>query len=171
MAKKILEKFKAEYSSKSRKLRVFLKKFDTYKIPDMDKYTTDAEVITWKEIDCTTCANCCKVMTPTFSKEDVKRISAYFNMSERAFKSKWLKKDDESKDWINKTTPCQFLDVKTNLCGIYDVRPDDCRYFPHFKREPFDDNNHVYAQNIKYCPATLRFIDILNENVNRDYKL
>jgi Fe-S-cluster containining protein len=63
----------------------------------------------WQEIDCLSCANCCKNMTPTFTKADVKRISAHLEMSAREFTEKWLVYEEEDKDWINKKQPCQFL--------------------------------------------------------------
>ena len=51
----------------------------------------DAEV--WREVDCLSCANCCKTMTPTFTTKDIKRISAHFEMTQQEFKTKWLKFD------------------------------------------------------------------------------
>ena len=75
----------------------------------------DAEV--WKEIDCLSCANCCKSMTPTFTKKDVNRISEYLEMTVKEFTEKWLVYEEEDKDWINKSQPCQFLSKET--CLLY----------------------------------------------------
>jgi len=52
--------------------------------------TAALEPEVWKEIDCLTCANCCKTMTPTYTTADIKRISAHFNQTPQEFKDKWL---------------------------------------------------------------------------------
>ena len=45
----------------------------------------------WQEVDCLTCANCCKTMTPTFTNKDIRRISAHLNMKPFEFKELLLK--------------------------------------------------------------------------------
>ena len=66
---------------------------------------------------------------------------------------------------MNTSQPCQFLDLKTNMCTIYEVRPADCAGFPHLVKKPFKDYMHVHKQNIEYCPATMLFIEKLYENI------
>ncbi len=166
---KILKNFKIQLPKNKKKLTQFLKKFDTKYIRGISKIVEEVEVETWNEVDCLECANCCKVMTPTFTKEDIKRISAYLNMSEKDFFDKWLMIDEDNNDIVNKKQPCQFLDLKTNKCTIYEVRPLDCSEFPHFKRKPFGDFNHVYEQNINYCPATFKLVSKLKERIEKDY--
>ena len=113
----------------------------------------------WEEIDCTTCGNCCKKMTPTFTKTDIKRISTHLRMSPRQFIDKWLSTSGD--DYVNVNQPCQFLDLKTNLCSIYEVRPVDCSGFPHLSKKPFASFAHIHNQNINYCPATYSFMEKL----------
>jgi len=96
----------------------------------------DKEV--WQDVDCLSCANCCKKMTPTFTPKDIKRIAAHMGMSANAFKEKWLYFDKKDKDWMNKKQPCQFLDLQTNMCSIYAVRPADCAGFSAFDKKESD---------------------------------
>ena len=103
-------------------------------------------------------SQCCKAMTPTYSLKDMKRISAHLGMTIEEFKKRWLKKERGSGDWINQTTPCQFLDIKTNYCTIYSVRPADCAEFPHLKKKAVD-YLHIHRQNIDECPATFRMVE------------
>lgn len=117
----------------------------------------DKEV--WKEIDCTSCARCCKTMTPTFTQKDIQRISAHLHMTPHAFKKKWLWYDKKDKDWVNVQRPCQFLDLKTNRCTIYSVRPADCAGFPHFKKKQPLEYIHVHQQNVVHCPATYLMVE------------
>jgi Fe-S-cluster containining protein len=121
--------------------------------------TTQVDKEVWKEVDCLACANCCKVMTPTFTKKDLKRISSHLEMTIPEFKKKWIKKERGTGDLINKSTPCQFLDLKTNLCNIYEVRPEDCAGFPHLPKKKMLDYMHIHKQNIDYCPATFKMVE------------
>jgi hypothetical protein len=86
-------------------------------------------------------------------------------MTNEAFKEKWLYKDREG-DWINKKQPCQFLDQKTNLCTVYDVRPRDCAGFPYHGTKKIRDYGHMYRQNIEFCPATNRLVEIMQAGIH-----
>ncbi len=112
----------------------------------------------WAEVDCLSCANCCKKMTPTFTPQDLKRISAHFNQTPEAFRKQWLKKAS-NKDLVNKTQPCQFLNLEDNKCSIYAIRPLDCSGFPHLSRKKWSEYAYIHKQNIDYCPATFRMVE------------
>jgi len=93
-------------------------------------------------------------MTPTYTPRDLKRISKHFGMTVSAFQKKWLKKErGGDKDWVNKSTPCQFLNKLDNKCSIYAIRPADCSGFPHLRKK-FVDFAHIHHQNVESCPAT-----------------
>jgi Fe-S-cluster containining protein len=108
-------------------------------------------------------------MTPTYTATDLKRIAAHFNMSVKAFKEKWLMQDEDNKDWVNKTTPCQFLNLKTNKCSIYEIRPLDCSQFPHHHKKPFEFYNDTFSQNLDKCPATNELVLQLEKRIKQDY--
>jgi len=119
----------------------------------------------WHELDCLSCANCCKTMTPTYTNADIKKIAAYLQISTDEMKRQWLKKERGTGNWLNKTTPCQFLDLETNMCNVYEVRPADCAGFPHLTKKKFVDYLHVHQQNLDECPATFKMIEKINELV------
>ena len=137
------------------------------KNPPKDLYKTlvaiDKEV--WQEVDCLSCANCCKKMTPTFTDKDLKRAAKYLQMTPVAFQEKWLQYDKKEKEWTNVKQPCQFLDLKTNMCSIYSVRPADCSGFPHFTKKQPVLYLHVHQQNIQYCPATFKMVEKMMEKI------
>jgi len=103
-------------------------------------------------------------MSPTYTGKDIARISTHLGMSRQAFKDKWLYKD-RTGDWMNKKQPCQFLDLKTNMCDIYAVRPRDCAGFPHHGTKKIKDYAHMYKQNVEYCPATYRLVENLQSGL------
>ncbi len=121
----------------------------------LDDLTEKINTEVWQEIDCLTCANCCKRMTPTFTHKDILRISKHLNMRPKDFKERWLRYEKKDKDWVNVNQPCQFLDLSTNMCSIYEVRPADCAGFPHLTKKKMVDYIHVHQQNVEYCPSNL----------------
>jgi Fe-S-cluster containining protein len=163
-----LKKFRLTAARKKQSLSIFLDKFDEIVPEDMPKLVARADKEMWGEVSCTECANCCKTMTPTFTKSDITRISAHLEMTPQAFKDKWLLKEEESGDWVNKTQPCQFLE--NNLCSIYDVRPKDCAEFPHHNKRPFDAYNDTFKNNLIHCPATLNLVTRLKRVVEKEYE-
>ena len=148
-------KQKARYHKKA--FRKFLIRLEKQPPKKIEAITAQVEKDVWKEIDCLSCANCCKTMTPTFTNTDIKRIARHFNQTTDEFKKQWLKKDRIG-DWINKTEPCQFLNLKDNKCSIYEIRPVDCSGFPHLPKR-MKDFVHVHKQNIEYCPATYKLVE------------
>jgi uncharacterized protein len=150
--------FRKKLSLYRKYFRASLNKIAKKPSPVLDKIAPAIEKEVWAEVDCLSCANCCKKMTPTFTKQDIKRISAHFNETPEVFTKKWLKKD-RHQDMINKTEPCQFLNLKDNKCSIYAVRPADCSGFPHLSRRKWVDNISIHKQNIDYCPATFKMVE------------
>jgi hypothetical protein len=169
--KNIVPAFKQKVVTDKRKLTTFLTKLEKLAVPDIHATRKKADRETWAEVDCLSCANCCKSMTPTFTQTDLERIALHFNMSIDEFKSKWLMFEKTDKDWVNKKQPCQFLDLKTNKCDIYDIRPEDCAKFPHHLKKNMDDYIHVYKQNLNYCPATFAWVEKMKEAVEAKYEL
>jgi hypothetical protein len=161
-----LYSFRKKVSLYKKYLKRFLNKVEKNPPRDLDKLTEKLNTEIWQNIDCLTCANCCKTMTPTYTPKDITRISAYLGMTRKQFKDKWLYFDKKDGDWMNVQRPCQFLDLTTNMCRIYEVRPADCAGFPHFTKKKMVDYIHVHKQNIEYCPATYKMVERMQEELN-----
>lgn len=163
-----LKKFKITAGRKKQRLSVFLDVLDELVPIEMPEIVERIDSTVWSDVNCMECANCCKTMTPTFSEEDIVRISAHLQMTGEEFKTRWLKKEEDSGDWVNTTQPCQFL--VDNKCSIYEVRPVDCAEFPHHNKKPFDAYNETFKNNLTYCPATLTLVDRLRKEIEREYE-
>jgi uncharacterized protein len=157
-----LRSFRQIVRHNKRRIKGFLTRLEKKSPKGLDQLVTEADKAAWAKTDCLHCANCCKTMSPTYTKEDVKRISAHLGMTEKAFREKWLYKD-RTGDWMNVKQPCQFLDLTTNMCDIYAVRPRDCAGFPHHNKRKMVEYMHMYKQNIEYCPATYRVVEHIME--------
>ena len=148
-------------------LKRFLSSLERNPPKGLDKIALSADIEMWQKTDCLSCANCCKTMSPTYTRGDMVRIAAHIGMSVFEFQKKYLRKDRQG-DWVNRVQPCQFLNLDDNKCSIYEVRPRDCAGFPHHTKKKMVDYTHVYKQNIEFCPATYRFVEIMKRKVLGD---
>ncbi len=126
-----------------------------------------AEKFAWTKVDCTKCGNCCKTMTPTWKKPEVKKLAAHLGMTYQEFFDKWLYVEESTGDICNNSTPCQFLDGQSGLCTVYELRPHDCAKFPHLHRKDFFDQAELYAANLHRCPATYEAMKHLYDLANQ----
>lgn len=163
-----MEQFKRKASRKRAELEGFLQKLDETVPRGFSRIIAEEDENVWKETDCTTCANCCKTMTPVFTKADIKRISTHLRMSPKAFFDKWLEQETDTGSIINSVQPCQFL--VDDKCSIYEVRPKDCAEFPHHNKRPFDLYNETFIQNVHRCPATFNLVQRLKKRVENEYE-
>jgi len=92
-----------------KELRAFLKSLPRRRVKGLSSKFYRLHKEAYSKIDCGQCANCCKVMTPTYTKSEVKRISAHVGMTEKEYWKKYLKKDKQG-DIVNRVQPCHFFD-------------------------------------------------------------
>lgn len=105
----------------------------------------------FEDLDCLTCANCCKTTSPIFLSTDISRISKYLGMRPAAFHEKYLKTDDDG-DFVLTQAPCPFLQ-EDNTCAVYEVRPKACREYPHTNRKRMHQILDLTLKNASICPA------------------
>ncbi|UAY53027.1 YkgJ family cysteine cluster protein [Ferruginibacter albus] len=160
-----LRSFKTQVKKYKRSFKLFLTRIEKDPPRHLHKLVDEVDAEVWPQIDCLSCGNCCKSMTPTFTPSDIKRISSHFKMTPEQFKDKWLFYEKRDKDWQNKKQPCQFLNLKDNKCSIYEIRPTDCAEFPHLTKKKVVDYIHIHKQNIEYCPATFKMVERMKEKM------
>lgn len=160
-----LSALKRKYEKHKKTFSKFIKNLEESDTGDILDIARKAEKEVWQETDCLSCANCCKKMTPTLSAADKNRIARHLGLTVPAFTQKYLEYDRKDKDWRMQVQPCVFLDLSSNKCSIYDIRPDDCRGFPHLVKTPMSDFVHIHRQNMQYCPATFSWVEKMMERV------
>ena len=163
-----IRQFRKKVKKTSRSLRNFLTRTENNPPKYFDTISEQIDKEVWAETACLSCANCCKNMTPIFNHADIKRISLHLGMTVSQFKNKWLYKERGTGDWLNRSIPCQFLDLKNHKCNIYDVRPADCVGFPHLPKKKMVDYMHVHKQNVEFCPATHSMVEKLMLKINKE---
>src|SRR5688572_1161035 len=133
-----------------------LKKKDPRKVDDAFH---DLHEEVFEEIDCLTCANCCKTTSPIFYQTDIERVAKSLRMKPGDFIEKYLRVD-EDKDYVLKSSPCPFLD-SDNYCMVYDDRPKACREYPHTDRKKMVQITELTFKNTMVCPAVLEMVQRL----------
>lgn len=118
----------------------------------------------FEEVDCLTCANCCKTTSPIFYDRDVERASKCLKMKPSEFIEKYLK-IDEDKDYVVNSAPCPFLDYE-NYCTIYEDRPTACKEYPHTNRKRFYQILDLTLKNTGVCPAAFKIVEEMKKQSN-----
>ncbi|MEJ7610535.1 MAG: YkgJ family cysteine cluster protein [Ferruginibacter sp.] len=115
----------------------------------------------FQNIDCLSCAACCKNYSPRFKSTDIKRVSKYLGMKEGDFIEQYLNLDEEN-DYVVKTKPCPFLG-EDNYCSIYEHRPSDCARFPYTDEDVILKRQQLTLKNSSFCPAVYFVLEKLME--------
>ena len=85
-----------------------------------------------QQVDCTSCANCCRHSVVSVNEREIERIARYLGIAPEAVTRLYTVPDPDVatlRILRNSEEGCVFLDG--NLCMIYEVRPRTCRDFPH----------------------------------------
>lgn len=152
-----LEQFKIQSKNKEKENRKYLaglKKQDSRKLDDVF-HALHEEV--FEEVDCLTCANCCKTTSPIFYQNDIERVAKALRMKPGDFITKYLR-IDEDKDYVLQSSPCPFLDNE-NYCSVYEDRPKACREYPHTDRKKMVQITELTFKNTMVCPAVFEMVE------------
>ena len=145
-------------AAENKKFLQALKRKDPRKVDD-EFHNVHEEV--FEEIDCLTCANCCKTTSPIFYQTDIERVAKSLRMKPGDFIEKYLRVD-EDKDYVLKSSPCPFLDGE-NYCMVYEDRPKACRDYPHTDRKKMVQITELTYKNTVVCPAVLEMVERLKK--------
>lgn len=132
---------------------------------DLDEQFHAGHEAAFDRIDCLACANCCKTTSPIFKERDIVRIAKHLGLKVGDFTTRYLQRDEDG-DWVLQSAPCSFLDLESNLCGIYEVRPQACREFPHTDRKNMREILGITEQNAHLCPAVSLVVEAMLKEVN-----
>ena len=148
--------------SEAKENRQFIHKIKSKRKSEIDKMFHRVHEQVFKDVDCLTCARCCKTTGPRLLMKDIIRIAKALNMKPNAFISAYVRSDEEH-DYVFKTMPCPFLE-KDNTCIIYDVRPKACRTYPHTDRINQKQLLRLHVLNADICPAVNKMFSRLKKN-------
>jgi len=133
--------------------RDFLKHRTRLSSKKVDKLVFEIAERVWKKTDCTTCANCCRVVVPTLSENDVQRLASHLGMDSSDFASEYLQPSESADDnpWVMRERPCPFL--KDNRCSVYEHRPATCGGYPYLDKPDFTCRTLCLIGRLSECPV------------------
>ncbi|MGS0747997.1 YkgJ family cysteine cluster protein [Halpernia sp. GG3] len=158
-----LEGYKIQAQKKAKEHKKFLENLKRKPPKNIDYLADETHEEVFQEIDCLSCANCCKTTGPLFTEKDIERISKHLRTKPKDFETKFLQ-IDEDEDKVLKKLPCWFLD-DDNKCSIYEVRPKACREYPHTDRKKVYQINNLMLKNTLICPAAFVWVEKMQKRI------
>jgi uncharacterized protein len=120
-----------------------------------------------EQIDCTQCANCCRVATAVVTERDIEKLSRALRIKPARFLADYT---DESPDEGRilkriKGQGCIFL--SGNECNVYEARPDSCQKFPHVVRGAGSIPSRMWQliDRACYCPIVYNSLEAFKEQL------
>jgi Fe-S-cluster containining protein len=156
-----LDHFRQKAKNKSIENKKFLQSLKKKDAREIDSVFHNAHSDVFEEIDCLTCANCCKTTSPIFYQTDIERVAKELRLKPGEFIEQYLR-IDEDKDYVLKSSPCPFLDAD-NYCRVYESRPRACREYPHTDRKKMVQIMDLTYKNTLVCPAVLEIVERLKK--------
>jgi Fe-S-cluster containining protein len=149
--KRVGEKQRAE----NERFRAWLKRhnFVEKRFKALAQETEDA-------IDCTACANCCKLATTQIGDRDAERLARYLGMRMSDFLRDYtMETADEGLILRRNENGCVFL--AGNLCSVYEARPQTCELFPHLVKGNGSLLSRMWhmPDRAVYCPIVFNTLE------------
>lgn len=114
------------------------------------------------EIDCLSCANCCRTLGPAIYDKDIERMAKALRIKPVEVAARYLRTDEDG-DHVFQSMPCPFL-LPDNYCSIYEARPKACREYPHTDRKRFEQIYKLTVKNSATCPIAY---EVLSRLINK----
>ena len=113
------------------------------------------------QIDCTKCANCCRVTEIEITERDIEKLCKFLGVSHEEFLRDYTMRAKLDNELILKrdANGCVFL--KGNLCSVYEGRPDNCANFPHLVRGSGSIASRMwqFVDRTNYCPIVYNWME------------
>ncbi len=147
------------------KFREFLKGECDLESEEIDRRVFEITRRVWAGIDCTSCANCCREVRPSFSEEEVDRLARRLGLERVQFIESYLERTDALSEnpWQTRTLPCPFL--KENRCSVYEDRPADCGGYPYLYSPDFIFRTIAMIDRIATCPIVFQVMEDLKKSL------
>ena len=118
------------------------------------------------QIDCTQCANCCRVSEVGITDRDIDKLAKFIGVTREEF-LRDSTQSDEAGDLILRKTEAGCVFLKDNLCTVYEARPQNCANFPHLVRGTgsIDSRMWQFVDRAEFCPIVYNWMEKVKEDI------
>lgn len=148
------------------RFRAYLKgelDWEDAKLDALVRQTTDS---VWQQIDCTTCAHCCRTLQIEVDATDIERLAARLQMTVDTFTQRYVVvAEDIDGRWQHfAAKPCPFLG-QDNRGTVYEDRPQVCRGYPYLYAEGFRSRTLAMLGRVGECPIVFNVWQSLKQQL------
>jgi len=136
------------------------------KSKQLDRLFHEEHDTVFDQVDCLSCANCCKTLGPKFLSDDIDLIARHQHLQPGEFVDKYLYVDEDG-DYVLRELPCPFL-ASDNRCKVYEVRPKACRDYPHTRSRGMRKWLDSTLKNTSTCPAVWEMLYRIRQELSLD---
>ena len=116
------------------------------------------------QIDCTVCANCCRVATVRLQERDIEKLAKFLRVNIQQFVRDYTAESaDEGRILKRTEAGCVFL--SGNDCIVYEARPATCTTFPNVVRGNGSIPSRMweFVDRATYCPIVYNWMEAVKE--------
>jgi hypothetical protein len=120
-----------------------------------------------QQIDCTQCANCCRVASVSVSERDVERLARYLRIPPAMFVADYTAESDKEGLQLRRGADGACVFLSGNDCTAYEARPDICQRFPHVVRGAGSIASRMwqFIDRACYCPIVYNSMEAFKEEL------
>jgi uncharacterized protein len=118
------------------------------------------------QIDCTQCANCCRVSETAISERDIEKLVKFVGVTRDEFLRDYSMRSGDGVLILKRDeNGCVFL--KSNLCSVYEGRPQNCSNFPHLVRGEGSIASRMwqFVDRTNYCPIVYNWMEKVKDDI------
>ncbi len=119
------------------------------------------------QIDCTQCANCCRVATVTLAERDVERLARALRIKPAKFLAEYTEDSEEEGLILRRTDESGCVFLNGNECTVYESRPETCQRFPHLVRGAGSIASRMwqFIDRACYCPIVYNSLEAFKKEL------
>jgi Fe-S-cluster containining protein len=120
-----------------------------------------------EQIDCTACANCCRVATAKVSERDLERLAKYLRIKPARVVADYVEESAEEGMILRRDNKAGCVFLSGNECTVYDARPESCQRFPHVVRGNGSLASRMweFVDRACYCPIVYNSLEAFKEEL------
>jgi uncharacterized protein len=122
-------------------------------------------------IDCTACANCCRVATARVTERDVERLAKFLRIKPARAMAEYVAESEEEGYILRRDGQSGCVFLNGNECTVYDARPESCQRFPHVVRGNGSLASRMweFVDRACYCPIVYNSLEAFKAELGFKY--